>query len=226
MKILKCEDCQIFQSAQKNLIDCDFVKLQTASTNVIYKKNEIIFKENALSTNVIYLRKGIVKIHRVGPRWEQILSIIKAPTYLGLPTTLGDKINHYSATSLIETNVCFINIDVFKKLITKNGAFAYDLIIDLSKNELEHFSKCMNRTQKNLVGRIADFLLYLYEVIFNNFSFTIPLTRAEIGNYVDSSRESVSRTLTEFNNDKIIEMDGKRVKIINKKRLQGISKNG
>jgi CRP-like cAMP-binding protein len=226
METSKCIDCQIFKSAQASLLDCDFEQLQETSTNVKYKKNEIIFKENALSTNIIYLRKGIIKTHRTGPRWEQILSIIKAPAYIGLPTTFGDKVNHYSATSLIETDVCFINIDVFRKVITKNGTFAYDLILDLTKKGLEHFKKCMNRTQKNLLGRMGDFLIYLSDVIFESDSFEIPLTRAEIGNYVDTSRESVSRTLTELSSDNIIEMNGRKVKIIDKKRLYIVGKNG
>ncbi|MEA2041334.1 MAG: Crp/Fnr family transcriptional regulator [Bacteroidota bacterium] len=226
METTKCTDCHIFKSAQSNIIDCDFEKLKEASTNVKYKKNEIIFKENALSTNVIFLRKGIIKTHRMGPRWEQILSIIKAPTYIGLPTTFGDKVNHYSATSLIETDVCFINIDIFKTLITQNGAFSYELIIDLAQKELVHFERCMNRTQKNLTGRMGDFLISLSENIFENNTFEIPLTRAEIGNYVDTSRESVSRTLSDFNNDKIIDINGRKIKILDKKRLHAISKNG
>ena len=226
METVKCNDCQMFKTAKKKLRECDFDKLMQTSANVSYKKNEIIFKENALSTNVIYLRHGIVKTHRQGPRWEQILSIIKAPCYLGLPTTFGDKVNHYSATSLVATDVCFINISVFKELITNNGSFAYDLIIYLSKKELVHFKKCMNRTQKNLLGRVADLLIYLSDNIFENKLFEIPLTREEISNYVDTSRESVSRALTELKNDKIIEMVGRDIKIIDRKRLDFISKNG
>jgi len=54
----------------------------------------------------------------------------------------------------------------------------------------------------------------------------LPLSQAELANLVDTSRESVSRILTEFDKDKIIELKGKEISILNKKSLQLISQNG
>ena len=57
-------------------------------------------------------------------------------------------------------------------------------------------------------------------------TFTIPLTQAELANLVDTSRESVSRVLTEFDKDEIIKIKGKQIEIVNKKSLKLISQNG
>ena len=54
----------------------------------------------------------------------------------------------------------------------------------------------------------------------------MPLTRQELGNYVNTSRESVSRILTEFTNDKIIELNGKQVLITNFEKLKLVSQTG
>ena len=52
------------------------------------------------------------------------------------------------------------------------------------------------------------------------------MNQAELGGLVDTSRESISRILTEFSKDGIIEVNGKEVKITNKKSLRLISQNG
>jgi len=69
-------------------------------------------------------------------------------------------------------------------------------------------------------------LLEFSDKIFMSDTFTIPLTQAELANLVDTSRESVSRVLTEFDKDEIIKIKGKQIEIVNKKSLKLISQNG
>ncbi len=73
---------------------------------------------------------------------------------------------------------------------------------------------------------MADALLEFSDKIFMSDTFTIPLTQAELANLVDTSRESVSRVLTEFDKDEIIKIKGKQIEIVNKKSLKLISQNG
>jgi CRP-like cAMP-binding protein len=75
-------------------------------------------------------------------------------------------------------------------------------------------------------GKIADVLLEMADWTYNSYVFSVPLNQEEIGNLVDSSRESVSRVLTEFAKDEIIRISGKKVEILNKKSLLMISANG
>jgi len=56
--------------------------------------------------------------------------------------------------------------------------------------------------------------------------FIVPISQTEIGNLIDTSRESVSRMLSEFEKDGIIRVTGKQLEIINKKSLELISQNG
>jgi CRP/FNR family transcriptional regulator len=73
---------------------------------------------------------------------------------------------------------------------------------------------------------MADALLEFSDKIFMSDTFTIPLTQAELANLVDTSRESVSRVLSEFDKDGIIDVKGKQIEIVNKKSLKLISQNG
>jgi CRP/FNR family transcriptional regulator len=157
---------------------------------------------------------------------NQILNIIKAPAYLGIPTTLGDKINHYSVSSLEDSVVCFIDINTFKMLIDRNGKFAYEIIIHLCKNELKHYQRCVYRSQKHVSGLVADTLLFFSNEIYMDKTFKLPIDRGEFGDLIGTTRETVSRMLKEFHDDHLIEMKGKIVTLINPDMLTKISMSG
>jgi len=226
MSLEICKFCNKRSQAAKQLGNEELEKLGHSCVEVSFSKGDIIFKQDALSSNIIYIREGLVKIHITGPDREQILKIAKGPTYLGIPTTLGDKINHYSATAISPTEVCFIDIHVFKDFISTNSDFAYEIIVNLCKNELGHFHRCVNQLQKQSPGRVAETLLFFANEIFENDTFDIPLTRHELGDLTGNSRENVSRILSDFNNERLIKISGKSIHIIDKEILKKVSKNG
>jgi CRP-like cAMP-binding protein len=222
----ECKICAIKSAAASKLSDEEIEKLSFNCALVKFYKGDSLIKQGTFSTNVAYLRSGLTKIHIEGPYHEQIVRIVKAPTYLGLPTTFGDKINQYSVTVIEDAEVCFIDINAFRDLLNSNHDFSYEIMLELCRNELEVYHRCANRTQKQMRGKIADVLLEMSDHIYNSDVFSLPVNQEEIGNLVDSSRESVSRVLTEFERDSIIEISGKKIEILNKKSLFLISANG
>ena len=222
----QCENCLFKSPATKNLDIEQIGQLEQNCAVANLKKGDVIFKQGIFSSNIVYLKEGIVKLFVDGPNTEQILRIVKGPTYLGIPTTLNEKFNRYSAKVLEDVNACFINIETFKSFVQDNGKFAYEIILELCKSELDLFKKYMDKSQKNARGRIADALLFFKDEIYETDSYRLPLTRNELGDYVNATRESVSRILTEFHNEKIIKVKGREISILNEKRLNIISKTG
>ena len=222
----QCQNCLFKSPATKALNIQQIGELEQNCAIANMKKGDIIFKQGIFASNIVYLKEGIVKLFVEDSQDEQILKIVKGPTYLGIPTTLNEKFNHYSAMALENVNACFINVETFKCFVQENGQFAYKIIVELCKNEINLFNKLVNRSQKNARGRIADAILFFHDEIFQNKSFMMPLTRQELGNYVNTSRESVSRILTEFTNDKIIELKGRQIIITDFNKLKLVSQTG
>ncbi len=222
----ECKFCSIKSKAASTLSEEEIEKLSCNCALVIFRKGDPIIKQGTFSTNVAYLRNGLAKVHIAGPHHEQIIRLIKAPSYLGLPTTFGDKINQYSVTVVEKAEVCFIDMAIFRFLLSINPDFSYEIMIELCRKELEIFFRCANRTQKQVRGKIADVLLEMSDQIYNSSIFTMPVNQEEIGGLVDSSRESVSRVITEFEKDGLIRIAKKKVEILNKKSLQLVSANG
>ncbi|MCK9612988.1 MAG: Crp/Fnr family transcriptional regulator [Bacteroidales bacterium] len=222
----QCNNCIIKCAAVSSLHPEQFEVMENNTVEVHFKKGDNIFREGALSLNVAFLKSGIAKIHKRGPVREKILRIVQSPSYIGLPTSFGDKINHFSATAIVDTSVCFIDINLFRNFIYNNGKFAYEIIVELCENELMDYQRYTSQSQKQIPGMVAETLLCISEKIFNADSYNFPLTQSEFGDLVGTSRESVSRILSDFSANKLIEFKGKKFKILNKKLLKQISEKG
>jgi CRP-like cAMP-binding protein len=222
----ECSLCEIKSKAAAKLSGPEMERLSVNCAMVKFDKGDSVIKQGTFSTNVAYLRKGLVKIHIHGPYHEQIVRLVNAPSYLGLPTTFGDKINQFSATVIDQADVCFIDMGVFRYLLRVNHEFCYEIMLELCRNELEVYNRCANRTQKQLRGKIADVLLEFSERIYQSPDFYLPITQEDFGNLIDASRESISRVLTEFDKDGIIAISGKKIRIRNMESLNLISLNG
>lgn len=221
-----CYYCMKKSKATGKLDQKQLEKLGHSCNQVEFQKGDKIMIQNVMSSNIVFVRDGLVKIHAMGPEKEQILRIVKGPAYLGIPTTIGAKINQYSATTISKTFACFIGFDVFKDFIKHNGQFAYEIIVELCKNELQFYTKCINQVQKQGPGKIAEALLYFSEKIFDKQNFKLPLSRNELGDLTCTSRETVSRILSDFSRNNIINVNKNNISILNKKLLENISRMG
>lgn len=221
-----CKDCPHKSQATRFLTDEQIENQSENCAEIAFKPGDVIIRQGTLSSNVAFLRSGVVKLHMQGPLYEQITKITKAPSYLALPTTFGDKINQYSVTAVENSIVCFIDLNVFKHFITNNPSFTYELFIELCMNELTSFRRCVNRTQKQVRGSLAENILFFADQIYHSNEYSLPLSREELGNLVDASRESVCRALSEFNDEGIIALNNKKVKIVNREKLKIISEKG
>jgi CRP-like cAMP-binding protein len=226
-KAYSCRDCKekSCAAAVLNLHEIDQVNENSRETN--FRKGDIILHEGSMTSHIIYLKSGLVKEYQKGPGdTEQILQIVKKYTYLGLQSLFGDRINHYSYAALEEITVCYIDLNIFNKLIRQNGNFAFEILVSVSRDSLNNFHRFMSQSQKKTFGRVADALLYFSKIIYECDSFDVPFTRQELADLIGISRESATRVLTKFKEDGILLLEGRTITIINPELLQQISKNG
>jgi len=135
-------------------------------------------------------------------------------------------VNHFSASAIEDTTVCFIDVNIFRKFIYENSDFAYQIILDLSKGELQNFQSCLNNAQKQNLGRVAEAILFFANEIYSSNTFTLPVSRQDLADLTGITRESASRILTEFHNEKILEIKNREITIVNEKLLRQISEKG
>ena len=222
-----CVDCKEKSCAVSVLSLKQLELLNNNSKEVDLKKGDVILHSGALNSHIVYLKTGYVKEYLIRPNNKsRILQIIKPQSYLGLHSLFGDKVNHYSYSALIDLKICYIDIDIFKRLVKESGEFAYELLKYLSKESLLVNYIFLKHDQKNTNGRFADMLLYLAEEIYDSNSFELHLTRQELSELIGISRENAARILSQFKADGIIDINEKRLKILKMDMVKTISKNG
>jgi len=197
------------------------------SNVVVYNKKEVIFRQNTRTSHIMCVKSGLVKIYKEGRNNRYIiLKIAAEDEFLGLMSIFGGDMHQFSASAVQPCEICFVDINVFKKVLHANGIYSTHIINLLSKDGLFIFDRLMSQSHKQLPGRIADVILYFSDVIFKNAEFEFPLTRRELAELAGTTKESFIRTLTEFKNDKIIDLEGSKVKINSFKIIRTLSELG
>lgn len=220
-----CQICNDKSCAVKNLLTHEIKQLSRSCTEVTFDKGDEILIESLSKLHIIYLREGLVKqFTKTENNKEYILQIVKKNTYLGLYSMFNDSANHFYYKALTPIHACYIEWSVFSQIIKENGRFGYEILSIICNNILNSYSHFIDQDHKKIYGKVADALLYFSQVIFESKEFSLPLNRKEIASMIGASRESVSKQMTSFENDKIIRVTDANIAILDMEKLIKISK--
>jgi CRP/FNR family transcriptional regulator, polysaccharide utilization system transcription regulator len=201
--------------------------LERHSVNVIYKKGEIICKQGALASHIMYMEKGLAKVFLDDGVNSLVLKIIPDGNMLGLSSVNSENNTYqYSSMAYVDSEIRQIDIHFFKQLLGQNSRFAQEVINILGSNSVQINGRFFSLTHKQSYGRLADILLCLSDRIFRKYEFELPLSRKDLAELSGMSPETVIRMLKKFNDDGLIKMEGKFVSLLDPVRLKRISETG
>lgn len=195
-----------------------------------YKKNETIYCEGETPMHLICLLSGKVKIYKdgVGGR-SQIIRVIKDKEYFAYRAYFAQE-NFVTAAAAFEPcTICLVPMPVISELIKENTDLAMFFIKQLSIDLGISDERTVNLTQKHIRGRLAESLLFLkdtYGVEEDQCTLSIYLSREDLANLSNMTTSNAIRTLSNFATEKLIIIDGRKIKIIDEERLKKISKIG
>ena len=195
-----------------------------------YKKGQIIYAEHEDPENLWCLLKGKVKMYKsgIGDR-EQILRLYRPVQYFGYRAYFAGEKYVSSCAVLEASTIGSIPMEIVEKIIRQNNDLAMFFIHELSRNLGGSDTKIVNLTQKHIRGRLADALLLLeenYGLEDDDATLKIYMSREDLANLSNMTTSNAIRTLTSFVSEKLILVDGRRIKILNEAQLKKISKFG
>lgn len=195
-----------------------------------YKKNEVIYSEGDVPTHMLCLISGKVKIFKDGISGRtQIIRVIKPVEYFGYRAYFASQ-NFVTAAAAFESSViCKIPIELIYQWMSTNNKLAMFFIkllaIDLGISD----QRTVNLTQKHIRGRLAEALLFLkdsYGLEEDGATLSIYLSREDLANLSNMTTSNAIRTLSTFASEKLIAIDGRKIKVIDEERLRKISRIG
>ncbi|MDX9881962.1 MAG: Crp/Fnr family transcriptional regulator [Prolixibacteraceae bacterium] len=205
-------------------------ELQSNISLTNYKKNEFIFKEGDKPTGFLFLVDGKVKIFKegVGGR-EQIIRMTKPLGMIGYRALLAGELHIASAVTLEDSIVAYISAEILYTRLLRNSDFAEKIIRKLAKELGFSNLRTVTLTQKHIRGRLAESILLLKDKYgFENDGATLKvyMSREDIANLSNMTTSNAIRTLSTFAGEKIIAIDGRKIRILDVHRLERISKLG
>ena len=204
--------------------------LRSNSTIQHFKRNELIYCEGDEPKDMMCLLKGKVKIYKdgVGGR-SQIIRMIKPVQYFGYRASFAQEDYLTNASAFEASTVCMIPMTVVTGLLMSNPNLAMIFIRQLSIDLGISDERTVNLTQKHIRGRLAESLLFLkdtYGVEEDESTLSIYLSREDLANLSNMTTSNAIRTLSNFATEKLITIDGRKIKIIDEEKLKKISKIG
>lgn len=188
-----------------------------------YKRGANLYNEGSRINGFYCVSSGIIKIYKTGVDGkEQIIRFAKPGNILGFRSVVSNEPACTSAQAIEDSVTCYIPGDILISLIKSNGNFSIELMQLTCKELGEANSYITDIAQKTVRERLAEILVNLREEfgLDNESNLGITLTREELANIVGTATESVIRLLSEFKQDNLIELNGRKIKIINTNGLK------
>ena len=227
LQVPLCAGCSLESgSIFKHLTHDETDKLNYEKDFRHYKRGDILYQEGNRISGFYCINSGIIKVFKTGfDGKEQIIRFAKKGDIIAYRSVLSNELACTSAKVIEDCQVCFIPSEILVSFIKTNPAYALELV-KLACHELgEANSFITDIAQKTVRERLAEIILLLV----NDFGLdeqnylNISLTREELANIVGTATESVIRLLSEFKSDKLVELNGRKIRVLNTKALEKIS---
>ncbi len=188
-----------------------------------YRKNHPIFTEGTLPSGIFYLQSGKVKKYKMdNDGREQIIYIYNAGEFFGYSSVLSESTYGDTTVAIENSIISFITVKDFNNILNDSSSFSRLLLKSLS----HEFSVLANLmavlSQRTVRERVALNLLILhdkYKVDDDDANSYILLSRSDLANMAGTVVETLARVLHDFKHDKLISTDGRKIQLLNIKRL-------
>lgn len=223
----KCEQCIVRElSSLKALNKEELLRMADCKTSYTVKKGEPLFEEGETLNGIYCVKDGVAKMSKLSANGkDQIVKLVKKGELLGQRSLISEEAANLSAVAIEDMQVCFIPKNEVLKFFNENNQFSLNMMKTICGDLREADDHMVDMAQKTVKQRLAHTLLQLEKEygIQDDGSLRIQLSREEIAGMIGTATESCIRLLSEFNKERIIELTGKKIILVNKNLLQKMS---
>ncbi len=195
-----------------------------------YRRNDFVYIEGEEPIGMQYLKSGKVKLIKagIGGR-EQIIRMITENGLIGYRSLIAGETHNGTAVAIDNSEVITVPANILYNVLLRNYNFSLALLKDLALELGYSNHRTVSLTQKHIRGRLAESLILLkekYGFEHDNKTLKVYLSREDLANLSNMTASNAIRTLSIFAGEKVIAMDGRKIKILNLSQLEKISKQG
>jgi CRP/FNR family cyclic AMP-dependent transcriptional regulator len=214
------------QNLMEASIGNNTLKNLTEDRNInIYRKKQIIYSQGNYPNRLYYVLKGKVKAFKIHDDGKELVTeLYSTGDFLGYIALLEETVYKDTAEALEETELAIIPKEEFEELLNKNPEVTKKFIQLLAKNITDKEDHLLGLAYNSLRKKVAEALIMLQKKYNSaqNEVFTIDISRENLASIAGTATESVIRTLSDFRNEKLIEINSGNIKIVNYKKLENL----
>jgi len=219
---MDCKNCNFKSLPFQKLTDEQLYRVDEHRVELSFKKGELLCKQGALMSQVIYIRKGFVKVFMENAGETVIIGIAQPYSFVGIQALYGSPVFPFSVEALTDTEVCMKDINTFRELVLENPEFAQGVIEVLNANLTQSYNRIFTLTTRQISARFSELLYYMRNVLYASNPFKLTVSRKELADLVSTTPESISRMLADFKEKGIIKVDGQSIEILDSEKLESM----
>ncbi|CUU03561.1 transcriptional regulator, Crp/Fnr family [Candidatus Thermokryptus mobilis] len=192
-----------------------------------FSKKETIFLEGAPYLGFYIILKGAVRIFKLTPDGRDITLQIVEPFNLVAEIPLFDgKTYDSNCEAIEETLLLFIPKEKFLNLFIKNPKISLKILQGFAKRLKQLTQQIETLTSKDVPQRLATYLVDEYAKQCqdkNKDEIILNISRTTLASYLGTVIETLSRALRKLQDDGLIEVKGRKIKILNLEKLKKLA---
>ncbi len=191
-----------------------------------YKKKQVVFNEGNRPSCLYYIQKGKIKTYKSNEDGKElVVDLYHEGDFLGYVALFENNNYRETAEAMEDSELAVIPKEDFESFIYQSPSISRKFIQMLAMNISEKETHLINLAYNSLRKKVADSLLRIYKkynrVHENNFP--IALSRENLASVAGTATESLIRTLSDFKNERLIDIKEGIIIILNEKKLENLA---
>lgn len=179
------------------------------------KKGDTLYNAGDEGSFLYVVHEGKVKISRYTEEGnEQVLRVLSTGDFAGDRALFTNNVADDFAITLEESMVCVLDGSELKKHMIEKPEISVRIISELSKRLSDYETKLESYNLDSVGKRVAQSIIIHSE---GNDIFELPISKQDWASILGMSSETLSRKLSQFKKDGVIDLNGQRGIIIRDK---------
>jgi CRP-like cAMP-binding protein len=184
-----------------------------------FKKSQVIYYEGDKGNGLYLVLSGKVKTIKLAEDGRELMTgMYGADDYLGINAMLSNEEYADTATALEDCMLCLIPKEQLEQLLNLYPEVGREFIKLLANDIREKEEQLLQMAYHSVRKKMAEALLRLYRQP-NTADDSIKISREDLAAMAAMATETVSRTLSDFKEEGLIEKKGSTITILNLARL-------
>ena len=189
-----------------------------------YRRGETLFLEGEVALGFFVIFSGKIKIYRLSPEGRELVLHIAGPgdSFAEVPVFEG---RHYpaSAEAVEASRVLAFPREGLAAAIARDPSLAMNMLAALSGRLREFARKIEDLSLRDVPSRLSAYLLHLSEKAKGADELELDIKKGLLASLLGTKGESLSRILAKMNARGILAVQGKKIRILDRKKLKDIA---